>query len=100
MKNAGSRKTAPVVYRASLPGSAEPGGAATTGGSAVIPPAVLTCPLLARLVGRCGRLLELRRDPVHVARVLEERLEDPPLALARGGAERGRLSVRHVEDDA
>src|SRR5256885_7889569 len=37
MNTAGARKSAPVAYRASVSGPAEGGGAAWTGGSAVIP---------------------------------------------------------------
>src|SRR5438105_6170901 len=86
------------MYRRHPPGSAEGGGAATMGGSAVTPPA-LTALLLALLVRRGGRSLELLLDAAHVLRALEELLEDPPLALAGGGAERRRLLVGHVEHD-
>src|SRR6266536_5461202 len=97
MKRAGPRKTAEVKYFPSRPGSAEGGGAAATGGSAVIPPALNSLlPLLVR-GRRCS--LELLRDSVHVARLLEEVLEQLPLALAGCPAERGRLLVGHVEHD-
>src|SRR5438105_7940666 len=97
MKRAGPRKTAPTRYLPSLPGSAEGGGAAATGGSAVIPPALKS--LLALLVGRhCGRF-ELRGDALCVVGRLEEILEDSPLALAGGRPEGRRLLVGHVEDD-
>src|SRR5438270_12429540 len=86
------------MYRRHPPGSAEGGGAATMGGSAVTPPA-LTALLLALLVRRGSRSLELLLDAAHVLRALEEFLEDPPLALAGGGAERRRLLVGHVEHD-
>src|SRR5689334_21205564 len=97
MKSAGARKSAPTRYLPSLPGSAVGAGAATTGGSAVTP--AVGTPLL-RLLVRGGRgRLQLLLDPGDVLRVLQEVLEDPPLALAGRGAERRRLLVRHVEDD-
>src|SRR5947199_1658237 len=49
------------------------------------------------LVGLRGRRLELLRDAVHVARVLQEVLEDLELALADRGPEGGRLEIREVE---
>src|SRR5262245_23436401 len=55
--------------------------------------------LLALLVGRRRRGLELLLDPADVARLSQEVLEEPPLALSDGGAERGRLLVGHVEGD-
>src|SRR5436309_7391008 len=97
MKSAGARKTAPTRYLPSRPGSAPGGGAATTGGSTATPPALKA--LLALLVGRCRCRLELLLDAGHVTRALQEVLEDPPLALAGGGAERRRLLVGHVEHD-
>src|SRR5258708_3487028 len=94
----GPRKSAAVKYRASRSDWAEEGGGApTTGGSAVIPPALTS--LLALLVGRrCGRF-QLLLDPTDVLRVPEELLEQAPLALAGGAAERRRLLVGHVEHD-
>src|SRR5438874_196642 len=97
MKSAGPRKSAPTRYLPTLPGSAPGGGAATTGGSTATPPALNA--LLALLVGRCRGGLELLLDPGDVLRVPQEGLEDPPLALSGGGAERRRLLVRHVEHD-
>src|SRR5215471_21563780 len=76
------------------PGSAPGGGAAATGGSAVIPPELTS--LLVR--GGCRRF-ELLLDARHVLRVLEELLEQAPHALARGRAEGRRLVVGQVEDD-
>src|ERR1700726_2227861 len=93
MKSAGARKNAPTRYRPSLPGSPVGGGAATTGGSAVIPPALMSLLLVRRRC--CG--LELFLDPADVLGVLQERLEEAPLARARRGAERRRLVVGHVE---
>src|ERR1700733_8121535 len=98
MKSAGPRKIAPVRYLPNRPGSAVGGGAAATGGSAVIPPALIEL-LLALLVCGCSSGLELFLDAGHVARRLQEVLEDPPLALTGGGAEGRRLLVRHVEHD-
>src|SRR5579859_1267847 len=94
----GPRKSAVVRYRASRSGSAEEGGGApTTGGSAVIPPALTL--LLALLVGRRRGRFELLLDAADVLRVPEELLEQAPLALAGGAAERRRLLVGHVEHD-
>src|ERR1051325_4856233 len=94
---AGARKTAPTTYLPSRPWSAEGVGAAVTGGSAVmLPPAKRLLPLLVRLRRRG---LQLAGDAVHVLRVLEEVLEQSPLALAGGAAERRGLRVRHVEHD-
>src|SRR5580765_5288166 len=98
MKRAGARKTAPIAYLPSLPDSAGGGGAATTGGSAMIPPAVIPS-LLGLLVRRRCRRFELLLDAGDVRGVLQELLEDAPLSLAGGGAERRRLVVRHVEHD-
>src|SRR5260221_2582315 len=98
MKRAGARKIPPTRYLPSLPGSEEGGGAATTGGSAVIPPA-LTESLLALLVRRCCGCFELLLDAGDVLGVLQEVLEETPLALCSSRAEGRRLLVRHVEDD-
>src|SRR5579863_3137378 len=98
MNSAGARNRPPVRNRASRRSPPAGGGAATTGGSTVMIPPELT-DLLGALVGRGCRRLQLLGDPGGVARVLEEALEQPPLALAGGGAERGRLLVGHVEDD-
>src|SRR5947209_3466684 len=97
MSSAGARNTAVVRMRPRRPGSAEGGGAATTGGSAVIPPA-LKCLLALLVCGRCRRL-ELLLDARDVGRLLQELLEEPPLALTGRTAEGRRLQVRHVEDD-
>src|SRR4030088_439257 len=95
MARAGARKIAPVTYRPSRPGSRAGGGPATTGGSAVIPPALNA--LLPLLVRRHRGRLELLLDAAHVRRLLQEGLEEPPLALTGRAAERGRLLVGHVE---
>src|SRR5215210_4189622 len=63
------------------------------GGSALML-GVLTYVLL---VGRRGSLLELRGRAVDVGRVLEEVLQDLPLALAGRAAEGRRGQIRHVE---
>src|SRR5262249_19795164 len=78
-----------------LPGAAPGGGAGATGGSAVSR-AELTFLLLVR--GR-GRGLELLLDSCDVLGVLQELLEQPPLALAGRRAEGRGLVVGHVEDD-
>src|SRR5437879_11752566 len=60
MKRAGARKSAPTRYLPSLPGSPEGSGAAATGGSAVIPPALiapLTCPYLYAAAAAASSLL-------------------------------------------
>src|SRR5207244_3269370 len=49
------------------------------------------------LVGFGRRRLELLGDRGHVARVLQELLEDRPLTLTDGAAERRRLLIGHVE---
>src|SRR6266849_3795563 len=98
MNRAGARKLAQTRYLPSLPGSEEGGGAARTGGSAVIPPA-LTESLLALLVRRCCGCFELRLDAGDVLGVLQEVLEEAPLALCGSRAEGRRLLVRHVEHD-
>src|SRR4051812_10367853 len=98
MNSAGVRKIPPTRYLPSLPGPAEGGGAATTGGSAVIPPALIAS-LLALLVrGSCSRF-ELLLDAGDVLGVLQEVLEDSPLALSGSCAEGRRLLVGHVEHD-
>src|SRR5215831_9399478 len=95
--NAGSRNRSPVRYRRyfSVLAPMGTGGAATGGGSAVTPPTVTL--LLGLLVRLRGGRLQLLCDPLHVLGVLEEVLEQAPLALAGGRAERGRLVVGHVE---
>src|ERR1700750_733934 len=93
--NAGARKTAGVRERAKRPGSPPGGGAAATGGSAVMPPALNGLLLVGRLRG----CLQLLLDALDVAGLLQELLEQPPLALTRGRAERRRLVVGHVEGD-
>src|SRR5216684_5428401 len=94
----GPRKSAVVKYRASRSDSAEEGGGApTTGGSAVIPPALTF--LFALLVRRCRSRFQLLLDAADVLRVPKELLEQAPFALTGGTAERRRLLVGHVEDD-
>src|SRR5205085_810751 len=94
-RRVGARKNAPTPNLPSLPDPEPGGGAATTGGSTLIPPT----PNSLLLVRGGGRGFELLLDARDVLRVLQEVLEQPPLALARGGAECRRLLVGHVEDD-
>src|SRR5690348_11791831 len=95
--NAGSRKSVPARYRL-IPGPVSGGGAGATVGSAVMLPEVISAPGLLLVRGR-GRRLELLLDPLHVVRVPEEVLEEAPLALPDGRAERRRLLIGHVERD-
>src|SRR6476659_614264 len=81
-----------------MPGPEGAGEAASTSGSAVMVPELTSYALLALLVRRRRGRLQLLLDSRHVRRVLQVLLEEPPLALARGRAERGRLLVGHVED--
>src|SRR4051794_19897386 len=85
-----------TAFRCSTPGWSA-GGTAPAGGSAAmaVPPLMPAPPASLVGLGRCG--LQLLGDAVDVARVLDEVLEDLPLALADGGAERGGLEVGHIE---
>src|SRR5262245_21776450 len=89
---AGARNTAATAYRRQRSRRA-PGGASASEDSAVT-----LCPLNVLLLVRSRRrLLELRGGPVDVRRVLEEVLEEEPLALPGRAAECRRLQIREVE---
>src|SRR5206468_2087940 len=91
---AGRRKKAATPCLRRRAGSAAAGGAPSRGGSAVMlaPPATL---LLVECLGRGG--LQRRSRSVDVLGVLQEVLEDLPLALAGRRAERRRLEIGEVE---
>src|SRR3954470_17527689 len=101
---AGARNPAASEYCRQRPGSPPVSGGTTTGGSAVMPlmpSAHLVSPprspsLLERLRGRRLERLLRARD---VARVLQEVLQDLPLALTDRRAERCRGEVGHVEPE-
>src|SRR5664279_218686 len=82
-----------TAYARPRPGSPPSGGAPAYGGSALM--LGLLTPLL--LVGRRGSRLELRGGAVDVLGVLQEVLQDLPLALPRRAAEGRGREIGHVE---
>src|SRR5258707_606085 len=84
----------PMVTRCRRHQLSPDGGSPETEGSAVMLVVLKRCLALVRLRGVS---LELTRDAVDVARVLEQVLEVLELTLPDGAAERSWLQVGHVE---
>src|SRR3954462_4463178 len=92
---AGARNIAVTRYARPRPGSPPSGGAPAYGGSALMLGLLMPLLLVRRRRGR----LELRGGAVDVLGVLQEVLQDLPLALTRRAAEGRRSEVGHVEPE-